>query len=1681
MKSCKLKHNILLYSLTAIAVAVLIALACIVSFGRVAPVLAEGNNAGSANVTSIQLVLNVNGRIPQDTEYDNNTPGTTIADNNTKPFKRRRISPSIAVNRYNELVSASGAPQIPSGSYFYDFGSIVKSSTCFRLSRATGTDNSALLITADSITEARIPAYFSIDVYDSSNTENRYTLYFNVTVQDTFAQRTSANNEFYVGYKIGNDGLEYYEDLNGNTVKEDSYKDGKHASILSVNNFSTFSIDLSEYLVGRALYNKDHGKITQTQGGNEFWALDSANNFRITSASFSGLSVNIDNMILTSSIAYDTNVMPVRISPTLTGSVSVSSNVVDAYNELAGPNAFWTEIHFLRLEMSHISGTADACIVNIPFKFIPANPQANNISASTLRLNITSEYTYDLSNRTFSDANGETINSASDYGAIILRPADLVDYAFPANYPEMVFEHSGTTLDGTELSKLTNVSDLGITVSRIAGEENSSYPTAYVVRAAKNASLSDSSYNLAFNLAYYTSEDRTHPEHVGVEINVSTYGGYTITFNPIRGKREVEYNTLSDEIFAQLRDRGYMLTDATSSDENLLYATLQNGVLTLSPQVKNLTGEANVAISLTFKNYRNQILRFDSAPVNINVNAGSLFARFDDWEAWLIIAAICLGALIIILVIVFLFIRAVSKRREAELATQAPVSSYIVKLNSTIAQNQAQQRAAQNQALSQASQMLLGAGPTGAAATPPPDTLALASGVASQPGSPSMSMPGSGPAMSEPQATVPPTDGDENLEELIAKYITDDELLERIFTEKYEPKGMVRRTFFKSKDLQARELDKEKKRIIERYKTPMPMDEAIMSETEIANSEKASTPQSSQPQETSEPKVTEMFVLDFDPDSPLYVEQEVKKDEFSEEKIDLDSSPEEQKLKDIEHKLDVLSKELAELESRMGKVTSERDKARSLEDELREKITKAEEDDAQYAKNIEDLEFKLASAKNKDKPIITRDIGINEEKKKRNLDELEKLRADLDALITQREKLDAVYGKLESTNTEKTETRETLVVDREKAQADFNAYQERLAKVRAKQELEAKVISLTPLLVAVNETEHELKKLQSDSDLQDKERDKLNGSVAAAKSQIMSTTDFGVIGELNMQISDANARLAEIEKETARATKRRSELTIDFNAQRRKANEFVETNEIPLEEVIKAEDVVIGNIELEVLKSVRQADKDEAEKAVADAQAVYDDLTASAGDVTLVAMEVASGINDIEEEIAAAQAALDEVNLQMESAGEDEKLMLMVEQGDKSDKLEELKAKLEQAHVDGTKRKMEAQSEYDEKLEAARKALEQANEEFERACGAYDDLVHNTNPVDLIESGSGVISRDQKIIEAENLKKQLERSKNEIEQARLAAQQAQEEAERVRLEAERQAEEARQDAERARIEAEERAEQARLDAERQAEEARREAEEKAQQARLEAEEKARAEIEAAERAKQEAAEALAAESEEAKRKAQEESEEAKRKAQEEAEEAKRKAQEDIEEMRRKAEEEAEAKRIEEENKQKEEEERKKAEAAREEALAKKIAARKEQIIAIRNDMKELKGDDDAKHLRERLYNIQLTFDEDERGSTELMDFYNKTMDDIQNAGEIARLKAENAKKPQRVVRKVTERVNRIPKRRPGARPAAHAGARPGARPSGARPAARPGARPSGARPAPRPGARPGGGRPTRPR
>ncbi len=1664
---------------------------------------ADGNDAGDHSKAEISIKLDLNGRdavaLSSDDLKDDSKEDITL--NDSKKLRKRIFTIRAIVDAYNGYSSTAAADKLGTTNITFVPNSIYIDSKAVTVS-FYGTGNNSLVVEALKKTK---DARFSVKVNDGTKIR---PISFVAAITDTFAMQDETAKGGWSFADPSKKEMRVGDKLNSAFKPANDTLD--HINEELIPNYGVWKFSLEDYLCNRALYvigasQTDYlTPIVMATGGTDlYWSMRSVSNLSISDVKFEGIESafkNVGNTTVNPQGGSADNgfgpIAKLRLELTTTAVEGyLSKNMEDGVTP-ENMRKFWEEPHNVKVDLKLIDAESSdkdkTYTILVPIKIAAANPQGKSLDSSVFNMNVKSSFGAIYNDGTpkyinaagsevaYFDEDPETGESVSKngYNSVIIRPSDLIDYCHYGSIAKFYGEGNENYDPGSPTSAYEMIVTEG---------------DKYSPEALKLVLHTNGQFTINLDIEYETDK------YITVQIFAVGYGDYEVKFDTLNGTKEHTFNVLTSSLFTTLMADHYQMTAVKSNNPDELEANVSNNILTLKPRTANIDGTARASVTMTFTNVDGQTIEVTSNEFLIDIEAESFWTMFPEWRGWLIIAACILGGLLLILLIVWIFIHSISKHKQEENATAAPVSSYIVRLNSTIAATQAQQRLAATQALSQASatnQMLLGAGPTGTQA-PPADTLQLATGLASAPQQTNDSTPSTPPAESEPK------EKEEDYDSLIAEYITDEELLERIFTEKYEPKGMVRRTFFKSKDLQARELDKEKKRIIERYKSPMPMDEAIMSEAEIKKAEEEGLPSTpSTPSTPAESTTINVFNLGFDPDAPLYVEKE--RDEFSDEKIDIDVAPEESHYNDIEHRYDILQKELSELRSRIDMVQKELDKNKSAEDELREKIAKAEADDEKYTKDIEDLEFKLASAKNKDKDRITRDITTNEKKKARNLDNLEKLRQELDVLLNGGQKLNDIMANLTDVQEQKVSEESKITEERDKAKADFDAYQDRLAQVKARQELETKIQGINEMLVAVNNADCEMRALDNYAEKYEKERESLKADIAAAKAQILGANDFDLINELNTRISDANARLSDIEREITKSTKRKSDLNIEFTAQRRNANSYVEKNEIPLEDLIAAEDIVIGDIALQMLRGEREKDREAAEKAVAAAQASFDDVTASSSDITMLAMEVASGIQDLENELATTQAELDAINAQMENATDDEKLMLMVDQGDKSDKIDELNQKIKQANVEGTKRKIDAQAEYDERLEAARKTLDEATEEFKIATAKYDSLV-DTNPLDLIISGSGIISQDQKKIEANNLKKQLEKSKNEIEQARLAAQMAQMEAEQSKIDAARATDEARAEAERiaqeaiekaeaARLEAEERArsqtdaaEQARREAEERAEQAKREAEEAAEQARREAEESAeqarREAEEAAEQARREAeesAEQARREAEEARRVAEEAAEQARRDAEEamqaEAEEAKRKAQEEIEEMRRKADEEAEAKRQEEEDRRREEEERQKAEDDRKDAIAKKVAARKEKIVMIREHMKDIKGDEDAKNLREQLYTLQLTFDDDERGSVELMDFYNKTMDDIQHAGEIAALKAENAKKPKRIIKKVTERVNRKPKKK--ARPAARPGARPGAarRPSAAGGARRPSAggarRPSAGGAPRRPGTRP---------
>ena len=778
---------------------------------------------------------------------------------------------------------------------------------------------------------------------------------------------------------------------------------------------------------------------------------------------------------------------------------------------------------------------------------------------------------------------------------------------------------------------------------------------------------------------------------------------------------------------------------------------------------------------------------------------------------------------------------------------------------------------------------------------------------------------------------------------------------------------MLKRTFDKSKDLQQRELQKEKERIREDVRNGMSIEEACKSlkqrEAESAGMAAATQQRDSEPAVQIDPLIV---LLGFDPADPIIAD--VTREEPQEEWSD-----EEKKLKEAEYNNLRLRAELAIIASRAEAITAANEK------------TEADAAGANIA--LEELQFGIKEAEQKLDDKNT-DLAVERRKSakealNKEIAELEaKIRADKDAISGRKAEIETANGLLARIKellgeySGKKEATEALVSasdgELEAARAEAQKAAELAEKARKQAALAAQLEVLNPMMFTVNTLDGEIRELAEAIEGSDDDKDSRKTAVATLQNELLSTTDSAKINEISARIKDLNKEISELDRAATANTTLKTNKGIEMAAVRRKANEFIDKESIELDDVITAEDLIIGNIALDKLLKQVEADKAAAEEAVAHWHGVCDSMTENLdASVTEAASGVAERVKQAEDALTEAQDKLNEVNLKIElSEDDDEKLNLSMEQVTLGEEVDALTKALEDVRAEGIKANLEQRTQGEAELEAARGELERAQEDFERASARYHEVNTGVNPLDLITSGSGIISQDRKKIEAENLKKILEEQKNAIEQAKLQAQIAQQEAEKAVADAQRASEESRAEAERLAQEALERAEAAREEAEL----ARKEAAEEAERARQEA-------AEEAERIRREAEE----KTEEARRMAEEEAERARKEAEEEAERARMAAEEEAEQARKAAEEEAEKAR-----KEAEEEAEKARLAAEEEAknkarIEEKIAKRKAEIATLREELKNVTEEDQGNALREKFYSIQLSLDEEEKTSTELTD------------------------------------------------------------------------------------------------
>ncbi|MDE6401215.1 MAG: hypothetical protein K2L54_01235, partial [Clostridiales bacterium] len=528
------KQNVKLKISVFIAAVIAILAACMLLFGG-SHAKAEGNNAGDAGSDKlIDIRMDVNG---EDSQFnisggeDNSVD--KITSNNGLHFKVRYINANTVIQKMEPDNN---------GTYLFVENSIVNGSNSFAVERE---DANRIKITARSINLTG--GHFSIKLQNAGNSADIKTAYFRVVVEDTFVQLRNSSEALYVGYELNPAGTR--EVLNG--VEADSYANNTHKSIATFDNYSNVSFDLGELLQSRALY---RGATKIKTSNDTFWTLSSVTNFTILEASFANVSGIFEKPI----IANPTTTA--RIAPSVMGKIVVTPSTVSKYAEDNNGADFFAATHDFRVRLSEIGNSSVSYTVVIPVSFNPANPQVrDDVSKKAFRLNVTSDYLRVYNNTSGEKSiyknisTGEPVDvTPDDYRAIVVSPQDLIAYACPTTYDELVFDHEKTTINGSDRLDEQD----GCTVE-IEGE-GQNYPKQYRI-TAKKSDLANNNYVLRFEIRYQTVENGLPVKtNIPVELAVETYGGYTVKFAPIKGKKSVSYNALTSDVFAEMRSRGYM-------------------------------------------------------------------------------------------------------------------------------------------------------------------------------------------------------------------------------------------------------------------------------------------------------------------------------------------------------------------------------------------------------------------------------------------------------------------------------------------------------------------------------------------------------------------------------------------------------------------------------------------------------------------------------------------------------------------------------------------------------------------------------------------------------------------------------------------------------------------------------------------------------------------------------------------------------------------------------------------------------------------------------------------------------------------------------------------------------------------------------------------------------------------
>ncbi len=291
---------------------------------------------------------------------------------------------------------------------------------------------------------------------------------------------------------------------------------------------------------------------------------------------------------------------------------------------------------------------------------------------------------------------------------------------------------------------------------------------------------------------------------------------------------------------------------------------------------------------------------------------------------------------------------------------------------------------------------------------------------------------------------------------------------------------------------------------------------------------------------------------------------------------------------------------------------------------LKERLTKIRYEQGKTSRFIRDNRVVIESASAISVKLTTELVELQSDKKtaKTNKAEIDRINAQLQSSKRTSSELTAAVERRVALESKLNEAQSYVAAEIARAEHELSFVKKEIEQLNSvvgvevkrledeshAREIMAKNRELRPLLISVNETYAEIKKIDADLEEIHAEKHTLREQIVSKKEDLKVSYGVGEAIQYSGIMAELNDRMIKLDETEESLIKRKEEKIEEYKLAKRKAHEFLDSSNYDVEDIVAAEDKVVGELEYERVKSEYETRKNEAVYKKIEAQKKYDTI-----------------------------------------------------------------------------------------------------------------------------------------------------------------------------------------------------------------------------------------------------------------------------------------------------------------------------------------------------------------------------------------------------------------------------------------------------------------------------------------